>query len=107
MRNTEQPTLHVLCATKVGSDDGNVVHSPTLTEAEQRAHFSLWAAVKSPMVLGNDPRNMSAATLEILLNKEVGYTVPTTAESLFGSFCRTDQCQRPQKDCLVLCYLFM
>eukprot|EP00041_Stephanoeca_diplocostata_P012494 m.209367 g.209367 ORF g.209367 m.209367 type:complete len:700 (+) comp18979_c0_seq1:97-2196(+) len=56
---------------EVGSDDGNVVGSPKLTDVEQRAHFSLWAALKSPMVLGNDPRNMSASTLTILLNKEV------------------------------------
>ena len=53
---------------------GNTNHNfnlPTLTETEQRAHFSLWAAAKSPLVLGNDPRNMSNATLAILGNAEV------------------------------------
>jgi hypothetical protein len=45
--------------------------SPTLTETEQRAHFSMWAAAKSPLVLGNDPRSMTNATLSILGNAEV------------------------------------
>ena len=38
---------------------------------EDRAHFSLWAMICSPLMLGNDLRNMSAETLEILNNKEV------------------------------------
>lgn len=36
-----------------------------------RAHFSLWALVSAPLIAGNDIRNMSAETLEILTNKEV------------------------------------
>lgn len=42
-----------------------------LTYTEQKAHFSLWAAAKSPLVVGNDPRHVSAETLAILTNKEV------------------------------------
>ena len=36
-----------------------------LTYAEQRAHFALWAIMKSPLLLGCDLRSASA---------EVGYT---------------------------------
>ena len=58
---------------EVGSRDGAGPHdaSPPLTAAEQRAHFSLWAALKAPLLLGNDPRRMSAGTLSILGNTEV------------------------------------
>ena len=41
-----------------------------MTHCEQRAHMSLWAALKSPLVLGNDPRNMSNATLAVLSDDE-------------------------------------
>ncbi|KAG9116821.1 hypothetical protein FRC07_007427 [Ceratobasidium sp. 392] len=34
-------------------------------------HFSMWAAVKSPLILGNDVTTMSAETLEIITNKAV------------------------------------
>jgi len=42
-----------------------------LTEDEETAHFSLWALVKAPLILGNDLRNMAGHTLEVLTNKEV------------------------------------
>jgi alpha-galactosidase len=38
----------------------------TMTEAEQRTHFALWAIAASPLILGNDLRTMSAATLAIV-----------------------------------------
>ena len=38
---------------EVGSSDGNMVGDPTMTETEQRAHFSLWAALKSPSLPGS------------------------------------------------------
>jgi alpha-galactosidase len=31
-----------------------------LTNEEQKAHFALWCIMSSPLILGNDPRNMSA-----------------------------------------------
>jgi len=34
-----------------------------MTDAEQRAQFSLWAIMAAPLILGNDLTNMSAATL--------------------------------------------
>ena len=42
-----------------------------MTDAEYRAHFSLWAIMAAPLMSGNDVRSMSAATKEILLNPEV------------------------------------
>jgi len=38
---------------------------------EDRAHFTLWCVMDSPLLAGNDLRNMSKETLEILTNKEV------------------------------------
>lgn len=46
-------------------------------DAEYRTHFSLWAMLKAPMIIGNDIRNLStpstenAAVMNILANKEV------------------------------------
>eukprot|EP00908_Phaeocystis_cordata_P016890 Transcript_28209.p1 GENE.Transcript_28209~~Transcript_28209.p1 ORF type:complete len:537 (-),score=125.79 Transcript_28209:40-1608(-) len=42
-----------------------------LSATEQRAHFSLWCVLASPLVLGNDPRHMSAATLRIVTAPEL------------------------------------
>ncbi len=38
---------------------------------EAIAHFSLWSLISAPLIAGNDIRNMSPETLEILTNKEV------------------------------------
>ncbi|KAL5709882.1 alpha-galactosidase [Ranunculus cassubicifolius] len=38
---------------------------------EYRAHFSIWALMKAPLLIGCDVRNMTAETKEILSNKEV------------------------------------
>jgi alpha-galactosidase len=48
-----------------------------MTATEYRSHFSLWAMMAAPLIAGNDVRAMmdsstaSAATRQILLNKEV------------------------------------
>ncbi|BBY62535.1 hypothetical protein MHEL_07780 [Mycolicibacterium helvum] len=44
---------------------------PSLTDDEQRSHFSLWAMLAAPLIAGNDLRSMSATTLSILTNREV------------------------------------
>ena len=41
------------------------------TDEEYRTHFSLWCMMNSPLMIGCDVRNMSAAAREILTNKEV------------------------------------
>lgn len=42
-----------------------------MTVNEDRAHFSLWCMLSAPLISGNDLRNMSKETLDILTNKEV------------------------------------
>jgi len=42
-----------------------------MTYDQYRAHMSLWAISKAPLIIGCDMRNISAETREILLNKEV------------------------------------
>lgn len=42
-----------------------------MTAAEDRTHFVLWSMLASPLMLGNDIRNISNETLEILTNTEV------------------------------------
>lgn len=43
----------------------------SLTESEQRAHFSLWAMLAAPLLAGNDVRTMSDQTRAILTNRDV------------------------------------
>jgi alpha-galactosidase len=43
----------------------------SLTPNENRAHFSMWAMLAAPLIAGNDLRAMTAATREVLTNKEV------------------------------------
>jgi len=42
-----------------------------MTTVEYTSHFSLWALVKSPLLIGCDVNKMTNATLNILTNKEV------------------------------------
>ncbi len=42
-----------------------------MTNTEYQAHFSLWCILAAPLMAGNDLRNMSPATKEILMNKDV------------------------------------
>ncbi|KAH7365429.1 hypothetical protein KP509_18G028000 [Ceratopteris richardii] len=42
-----------------------------MTKEEYRAHFSLWALMKAPLLIGCDITNMNADTLEILSNRDV------------------------------------
>lgn len=39
-----------------------------LTQEEQKAHFALWCVMAAPLMLGDDPRVMTAAEKEIVLN---------------------------------------
>ncbi len=39
-----------------------------LTTAEERAHFGLWAIVKSPLLIGTDLSKISSSSLAILKN---------------------------------------
>jgi alpha-galactosidase len=42
-----------------------------MSVVEDRAHFSLWCMMASPLMAGNDLRNMNRETIDILTNKEV------------------------------------
>jgi len=42
-----------------------------MTRDEYKAHFSLWAIMAAPLMAGNDLRNMTEETKDILLNREV------------------------------------
>lgn len=39
-----------------------------LTDEEQKAHFALWCIMSSPLMLGNDPRNMTPEEKGIITN---------------------------------------
>ncbi len=41
-----------------------------LTNEEQKAHFALWCIMSAPLMLGNDPRNMTQDEKNIILNKD-------------------------------------
>jgi alpha-galactosidase len=42
-----------------------------MTDDEYKTHMSLWSILAAPLLAGNDLRNMSSATRDILLNREV------------------------------------
>ena len=42
-----------------------------MTDTEYRTHMSLWSLLASPLLAGNDVRDVKPSILEILLNKEV------------------------------------
>ncbi|MFL4946080.1 NPCBM/NEW2 domain-containing protein [Streptomyces sp. MMS24-I31] len=42
-----------------------------MTDTEYRTHFSLWAQMAAPLLIGSDLRNVSSATLNILRNTDV------------------------------------
>jgi alpha-galactosidase len=42
-----------------------------MTAGEDRAHFSMWCMLASPLIAGNDIRHMSDETKKILTNREV------------------------------------
>ena len=47
-----------------------VVGEQGLTIEEQKVHFALWCIMTSPLMLGNDPRNMEAYEKEIITNAD-------------------------------------
>lgn len=55
----------------VGMNGKGHVGLAGMTYEEYRTHFSLWAMLNSPLVIGCDIRNMSEETKSILLNKDI------------------------------------
>ncbi|KAF4363829.1 hypothetical protein F8388_000494 [Cannabis sativa] len=75
-----RPILYSLCewgqenpATWAGRYDPDMleVGNGGMNVEEYRSHFSIWAAMKAPLLIGCDVRSLSKETLEILGNKEV------------------------------------
>ena len=50
--------------------DMMIVGMPGLSEAQNRSLFSLWCMMASPLIAGNDLRDMSRPTVDILTNLE-------------------------------------
>ncbi|MBN2011210.1 glycoside hydrolase family 27 protein [candidate division KSB1 bacterium] len=80
-----------------------------MSVAEDRAHFSLWCMMASPLLAGNDIRNMSNETRDILTNKEV---IAVNQDSLgiqgFKCLKKSDLeiwAKPLQDDALALCFL--
>lgn len=50
--------------------DMMIAGMPGLSEAQNRSFFSLWCMMAAPLIAGNDLRNMSESTIQILTNLE-------------------------------------
>ncbi|KAF2462248.1 alpha-galactosidase precursor [Lineolata rhizophorae] len=42
-----------------------------MTDTEYKLHFTMWSAIKSPLIMGNDIRSMDAPSLSILLHAPI------------------------------------
>lgn len=42
-----------------------------MSEAEEQTHFSFWAALKSPLIIGADVTRIRESSLRVLLNKDI------------------------------------
>jgi alpha-galactosidase len=51
----------------VGDDGGRLI---IMTDEEMKSHFSMWCMIASPLILGNDLRNIPLPVLDIISNKE-------------------------------------
>ncbi len=68
----QQVGLHIYAGPGHWNDpDMLEVGNGDLTHDENKAHFSLWCILSAPLMLGNDPRDMSDEILEIITNPEV------------------------------------
>jgi alpha-galactosidase len=73
LTNADLSSLHQAVAGPGGWNDPDMleVGNGGMTDAEYRAHFSLWAIMAAPLIAGNDLRSMTAETRDILTNREV------------------------------------
>lgn len=67
----KQKSLRVHAAPGHWNDPDMLEVGNGMTATEDRAHFSMWAMIAAPLIAGNDLRNMSKETREILTNKDV------------------------------------
>ena len=59
-----------------------------LTVEEQKTHFALWCVMSAPLMLGNDPRNMTAAENAMLTNADAIAVDQDTTEQ--GTLIKTE-----------------
>jgi alpha-galactosidase len=73
LSNLDQSAQHASAAAPGAWNDPDMleVGNGHMSDAEYRAHFSLWAIEAAPLIAGNDVRTMSDATKTVLLNAEV------------------------------------
>ena len=71
--NYDLSAMHQNVAGPGGWNDPDMleVGNGGMTDDEYRAHLALWAIAAAPLIAGNDVRTMSAATRDILTNREV------------------------------------
>ena len=68
----EQEGLASLAGPGAANDpDMLEVGNGSLTEAENRTHFTLWCVLNDPLILGNDLRRIPEPVLRIITNREV------------------------------------
>jgi alpha-galactosidase len=72
LRNLDHDAAHPRAARPGAWNDPDYL-GPGLgmTAAEARAQLSMWAIVAAPLIIGSDPRRLSAAMVRILSNREV------------------------------------
>ncbi len=67
-----------------GHNDADMleVRSENITRAETRTHFALWAAMKSPLIIGTDLRKLSLEDADVLLNP---YLLALNQDPIYGA----------------------
>jgi alpha-galactosidase len=65
-------SLNIYAGPSKGWNDPDMleVGNGSLTENENRAHFSMWCIMAAPLILGNDPSTMPVAIKSIVTNKD-------------------------------------
>lgn len=73
MDNFIYNSLHPEAATIGGWNDPDMLEigNGVLNEVEEKTHFSLWAIVKAPLIIGCDLENIKDTTLAILKNENL------------------------------------
>jgi alpha-galactosidase len=68
----EDASLGIYAGSTKGWNDPDMleVGNGSITENENRAHFSMWCILAAPLILGNDPSSMPSIIKTILTNKE-------------------------------------
>ena len=63
--------MDMLVVGMYGKSHNSYIAAGGCTDEEYRTHFSLWAMMNSPLMIGCDIRDMSEETKKILMNKDI------------------------------------